>query len=254
MLMTPVSLSYLVAAAAFSSSAVAADVPATLEALIERSARITITQALPSGGAVDHAVVEQFANSDMLVRHGGGEGVPIVVTICTRATFLNTAPDAAGAAPLSGGQLRAIRGAQYMGALAGMAMVTGVAGREAEVPAAGASISTEKTTAWAYGKERYVLAVSRDAVGQLRIRATKIATETTTPASGPEDRLSTDDDRAARLAELEPVGTWREMVVSPHERTEALPATTSLRGWVDASGDTYASVAEARDERSGCGK
>lgn len=247
-------LCVLVAGAAFPSIAVAADTPETLEALIERSARITITQALPSGGAVDHSVIEQFANGDMLMRHGGGEGVPIVLTICKRATFLNTAPDKAGAAPLAGGQLRAIRGAQYMGALAGMAMLTGVAGREAELPAAGASIRTEKMTSWAYGKERHALEVSRDADGQVRVQATKIATETTTPASGPDDLVSTDDDRAARLAELEPVGTRREMVVSPAARGTELSATLPLLGWVDASGDTYASVAEARDEEPGCSK
>jgi hypothetical protein len=244
----------LIAGAAFPSIAAAADRPETLEALIERSARITITQALPAGGAADHAVIEQFANGDMLVRHGVGEGVPIVLTICKRATFLNTAPDKAGAAPLSGNQLRAIRGAQYMGALAGMAMLTGVAGRDAELPAAGASIRTEKTTSWAYGRERYALEVSRDTDGQVRVQATKIATETTTPASGPDDLVSTDDDRAARLAELEPVGTRREMAVSPQARGTELSATLPLRGWVDASGDTYANVGKARDEEPACSK
>ncbi|MGH8422849.1 MAG: hypothetical protein ACRER3_10915, partial [Pseudomonas fluorescens] len=93
----------------------------------------------------------------------------------------------------------------------------------------------------------YALEVSRDTDGQVRVQATKIATDTTTPASGPDDLFSTDDDRAARLAELEPVGTRREMVVSPQARATELSATLPLLGWVDASGDTYASVGGLRD-------
>ncbi len=66
------------------------------------------------------------------------------------------------------------------------------------------------------------------------------------PETGPDDMFSTDEDRAARLAELEPVGTWRELIISAEPRAAEIPAEMSLGGWVSDDGQVMATVGEAR--------
>jgi len=141
----------------------------------------------------------------------------------------------------------------YMALMGGMAMVQAAAGDALALPAAGQTATVQHETPWAYGKEQYTVAVTNAASGQLRIKATKTG-NTAKPPSGPEDVVSTDDDKAARLAELEPVGTWRELVISSEPMAEALPDAMPLNGWMSAGGARGATVGAARKGSGDCAR
>jgi len=89
--------------------------------------------------------------------------------------------------------------------------------------------------------------------GELRVRATKTGTTAKAP-SGADDVISTDDDQAARLAELEPVGTWRELVIGSAPMAASLPDTFPLKGWMSVPGKGGATVGAARKASGDCAR
>ncbi|KAG1223761.1 hypothetical protein G6F68_020259 [Rhizopus microsporus] len=58
--------------------------------------------------------------------------------------------------------------------------------------------------------------------------------------------FSTEDDQAARLSELVPVGSWTEVVIHGGPRQAQVDPGMSLKGWVSMGDDRAATVAEAR--------
>ena len=57
-----------------------------------------------------------------------------------------------------------------------------------------------------------------------------------------------------RHAELDPVGTSRELVIAAAPMAESVPDTMSLKGWMSASGKGGATVGAAREASGDCAR
>lgn len=82
--------------------------------------------------------------------------------------------------------------------------------------------------------------------GAVRVHSRKTEIVNTTPPARPDDMFSTEDDQAARLSELAPVGSWTEVVVHEGPRLPHVDPAMSLKGWISMGGDQAATVGEAR--------
>lgn len=225
---------------------------AAIEPLLEQSPGVTFSQGVQEGKAQFRGRLQQFANGDTLLRVGDGDGQPVMLIVCSQSGWINPVGETGSAAPLSSEQLKAVRMMQYMGTLTGVAMVQGVLGEGSQLPTSAAPVASTGSNAWAYGREQFDI-TARQVAGQgLQVRTVKTSNGATPHTPDPEATFSTDDDRAARLAELEPVGTWRELVIAEGQRPAALPADMSLKGWL-SSGDQGA-VATVGEARRSCGK
>jgi len=247
-------LPVFVLAAAITAALPARATTVSLNERLESASRVEVTQ-VPTSGASLIGRVQQFRNGDSLISLGEGEGQPVVLTVCGGKAHLNLEaswPGAPAAKTAEEKQMRAY--GMYMAVMGGMAMVQGVAGDTLELPADGQAVTVQRETSWAYGKEQYAVTVTGGAGGELRVKAVKTANTTKTPRSGPDDFLSTDDDKAARLAELEPVGTTRELVISAAPMAAGIPDAMSLAGWLSASGKGRATVGEARTSSDDCAR
>lgn len=252
--MNVVSLSRAVACAVLlattGTGAAAAAQNASIESLLENSSRVTLRQGHVAGQVADQAQLQQYANGDSMLLQGGAgaaDGEPILMILCGQSVYFNMVGGLPDAVNMQGDALKAARMGQYMALLGGVAMVQGTAGKALVLPEPGARLDTAAETSWAYGKERFALEVERPDPQRLRILMTKLATLTTTPASAPDDAFSTDDDRAARLAELEPVGAWRELLISTAARQAQVPGQMTLQGWEANEGATATTVERARN-------
>jgi len=240
------------------AAAIGAALPATaatisLNERLEAASIVEVNQVPPSGPSL-LGRVQQFRNGDSLIRLGEGEGAPVVLRLCNGKAHFNLEADWPGAPVAKTQEQKQMRAyGMYMAVMGGMAMVQATAGDALELPAAGQTTTVQHETPWAYGKEQYAVAVSSAASGELRVKATKTG-NTSKPPSRPDGVVSTDGDKAARLAELEPVGTWRELVISPAPMAETLPDTMSLKGWMSASGDGGATVGAARNAAGDCAR
>jgi len=246
-------LPVVVLAAAISAALPATATPMSLNERLTSASRIEVNQ-VPAHGPSLLGHVQQFRNGDSLISLGEGDGAPVVLTLCDGRAHFNLEaswPGAPVAKTLEEKQMRAY--GMYMAVMGGMAMVQAAAGDALALPAAGQTATVQHETPWAYGKEQYTVAVTNAASGQLRIKATKTG-NTAKPPSGPKDVVSTDDDKAARLAELEPVGTWRELVISSEPMAEALPDAMPLNGWMSAGGAGGATVGAARKSSGDCAR
>lgn len=252
--MSAVFLRCAVLAAAVSGSAAfaaAADGRADVESLLERSPAVTFSTGVEEGAPTFRGRLEQFANGDTLLRVGAGEGVPVMLIVCSQSGWINPVDETGSATPLPVEQLKAVRMMQYMGTLTGVAMVQGVGGKTLTMPTSAEPVSSTGSNEWAYGREQFTLRAQQVDGQGVRIRTLKTSHGAADHTPDPEAMFSTDDDRAARLAELEPVGTWREVVIAGGERPAAVPADMSLRGWLPSGGDT-AAVATAGEARRRC--
>ncbi|MEG2806012.1 hypothetical protein [Stenotrophomonas sp.] len=234
-------------AAALSLSTTALAASADIDALLERSPALTVSQGLADGTPVFRGQLQQFRNGDVVLRVGEGEGVPVMLLACGRAGWLNPVGATGTAARLDGKMLVSARMSQYMATLTGMARVHGVAGDGLELPASTAPRRFSGSQDWAYGRETFAL-TSREVAGQgLQVRMVKTSHGMTPSTEAPDATFSTADDRAARLAELEPVGSWYEVTLADGERAAAAPATMSLHGWVSGEDEAPAeTVGEAQ--------
>lgn len=235
----------------FAGGVLAASVDETpsLDSLLTHSSSVAISQGTMTGEAAHRGRMQQYANGDtLLFQQGAGDAVdvPVMVILCERSAYFNTVGGLPTGGPLSNESLKAVRIGQYMTLLGNVAMVQGAVGHALQLPANGTTLDATVETGWAYGKEQFSLRTTRLADSGVRFHMIKRGNRITIPASDPDDMFSTDDDRAARLAELEPVGAWRELVISATPRMAEIPAEMSLKGWVDDSGHAMANVGEAR--------
>ncbi len=220
---------------------------AAIEPLLEQSPDVAFSQGVQEGKAQFRGRLQQFANGDTLLREGEGDGEPVMLIVCSQSGWINPVGETGSATPLSAEQLKAVRMMQYMGTLTGVAMVQGVVGAEWALPASAEPVSSTGSHAWAYGREQFDITARRVAGQGLQLRTVKTSNGANTHTSDPDASFSTDDDRAARLAELEPVGTWRELVIADGGRPPALPADMSLKGWLSSGAQgTASTVGEAR--------
>jgi hypothetical protein len=248
---------FLTVAALTAAITVAVPASAATLSLNERlkSASSVEVSQVPASGASLIGRVQQFRNGDSLVRLGEGGGEPLVLTLCDGKAHMNLDarwPGAPAAKTQEEKQMRAY--GLYMAVMGGMAMAQSIAGETLEVPAEGQAVTVQREMPWAYGKEQYAVTVNNRADGELRIRVAKTGTTTSTPAAGPDDVVSTDGDKAARLAELEPVGTARELVISAAPMGASVPDDMSLKGWMSVSGKGGATVGAARKASGDCAR
>lgn len=241
------------------TAAITAAVPTSaatrsLNERLKNASSVEVNQ-VPASGAPLIGRVQQFRNGDSLVRLGEGGGEPLVLTLCNGKAHMNldaSWPGAPAAKTQEEKQMRAY--GLYMAVMGGMAMAQGIAGDTLELPAEGQASTVQRETSWAYGKEQYAVTVNNGVDGGLRIRVAKTGNTTRTPSSGPDDIVSTDGDKAARLAELEPVGTARELVIASSPMGASVPDDMSLKGWMSASGKGGATVGAARKASGDCAR
>lgn len=119
-------------------------------------------------------------------------------------------------------------------------------------PAPGAPLERVASTDWAYGQERYRVRIEASADAGYAIEIVKTET-VSTPESAPTPdpsgtfaTISTDEDRAARLAELAPVGMRIAARVRLQPPSPPLPDDFSLQGWMPQPGAAAATLGEAR--------
>jgi hypothetical protein len=230
-------LSVVVLAAGIGVALPAAAATLSLNERLKGASVVQVNQ-VPASGASLIGRVEQFRNGDSLIRLGEGEGEPVVLTLCNGKAHMNLDarwPGAPAAKTQEEKQMRAY--GLYMAVMGGMAMAQSIVGDTLEVPAEGQAATVQRETPWAYGKEQYAVRVSNGADDVLR-----------------DDVVSTDDDKAARLAELEPVGTSRELVISAAPMAASVTDDMSLKGWMSASGKGGATVGAARKASGDCAR
>ena len=78
------------------------------------------------------------------------------------------------------------------------------------------------------------------------VKPAKTETVNSAKPASPDDMFSTEDDQAARLSELAPVGSWTEVVIHGGPRQAQVDPAMSLKGWIPMEDDQATTVAEAR--------
>ncbi|HDS1102471.1 hypothetical protein ACK1O1_09995 [Stenotrophomonas maltophilia] len=213
--------------------------------LVTASEQASLIETRHSGGegaAVTTLKTQYFANEEMSV----GWDDQQVLVLCREAAYLKIPAAKLKSGPLSAEQRQMI---VYQALMAGMGAVAGVIGPAGEVVAVaddGSETRSVGENSWAYGVERHEVITQRLPDGALRVRTRKTETVNTTPKAGADDMFSTEDDQAARLSELAPVGSWTEVVVHGGTREAHVDPAMSLKGWVSMGDDQAATVAEAR--------
>lgn len=244
---------FCVLCAALCAALPAAAASESLESRLADAAVIEVVQTGPDG-APFRGVMQQYRNGDSLLSVGdGADGTDaLAVVLCKKQAYFNIeARSDAGMAGLTPEQKQMRAYGLYMGVIGGVAMVQGVVDPDQALPAPGQTVTQQRETHWAYGKEHYAVTLQQAATGELRIKVTKTANVTTTPDAAPDATFSSDDDKAARLAELSPVGSWGEVVISG-ARGAALDDAMSIRGWMPARGDAADTVGQARSSGQAC--
>lgn len=229
--------------AGFAGAATAASTsPVSLTDAAENASLIEIRHSAGVGSPVAYIRTQYFANEEMSVRWDDQQ----VLVLCKEAAYLQIPPAKLKAAALSTEQRQMI---VYQALMSGLGAVAGVVGPAGEVVAVaddGSETRSVGENPWAYGIERYDITTQRMPGGALRVHSRKTATVNTTPPASPDDTFSTEDDQAARLSELAPVGSWTEVVIHGGPRLPHMDPATSLKGWMSMGDDQAATVAEAR--------
>lgn len=224
------------------ASAAGAGSGLSLRQEVERAATVVVTHA-PGANAPASAVrMQQYTNEDQLITWEGGG----VLLVCERVGLLKLPAGQAKVAEMPVEQRQMLLFTTMMGTVGSIATVMDAAGPDAVMVAAGPAAPRVVEKHWAYGVERSEISSQRLANGDLQLRLRKLETVTTRPPSSPEDLVNTDDDLAARLAELPAVGSWTEVVVSAAPRPAQLPGSFAVTGWVATTDAAFATVDEVR--------
>lgn len=227
----------------FAGAATAASTsPVSLTDAAENASLIEIRHSAGAGSPVASIRTQYFASEEMSVSWDDQQ----VLVLCKEAAYLQIPPAKLKAGALSTEQRQMI---VYQALMSGLGAVAGVVGPAGEVVAVaddGSETRSIGESHWAYGIERYDVTTQRMPGGALRVHSRKTETVNTTPPASPDDTFSTEDDQAARLSELAPVGSWTEVLIHGGPRLPHIDPATSLKGWVSMGDDQAATVAEAR--------
>ncbi|WP_288496371.1 hypothetical protein [uncultured Stenotrophomonas sp.] len=227
----------------FAGAATAASTsPVSLTDAAENASLIEIRHSAGAGSPVASIRTQYFASEEMSVSWDDQQ----VLVLCKEAAYLQIPPAKLKAAALSTEQRQMI---VYQALMSGLGAVAGVVGPAGEVVAVaddGSETRSIGESHWAYGIERYDVTTQRMPGGALRVHSRKTETVNTTPPASPDDTFSTEDDQAARLSELAPVGSWTEVLIHGGPRLPHIDPATSLKGWISMGDDQAATVAEAR--------
>ncbi len=227
----------------FAGAATAASTsPVSLTDAAENASLIEIRHSAGVGSPVASIRTQYFASEEMSVSWDDQQ----VLVLCKEAAYLQIPPAKLKAAALSTEQRQMI---VYQALMSGLGAVAGVVGPAGEVVAVaddGSETRSIGESHWAYGIERYDVTTQRMPGGALRVHSRKTETVNTTPPASPDDTFSTEDDQAARLSELAPVGSWTEVLIHGGPQLPHIDPGTSLKGWISMGDDQAATVAEAR--------
>ncbi len=233
-------LSALVASVCAANTASAASV-----SLIKAADRASLIESRHSAGEGAPAVpvtTRYFANDEVLISWDDQQ----VLMLCKEAVYLEIPAGKAGAGALAPETRQMIAYQALMSGMGSLAAVAEAAGDSVEVADDGSETRRVGESNWAYGVERYDVTTQRMADGALRVRTAKTATVNNAKPASPDDMLSTEDDQAARLSELAPVGSWTEVVIHGGPRQAQVDPAMSLKGWIPMEDDQATTVAEAR--------
>jgi len=227
----------------FAGAATAASTsPVSLTDAAENASLIEIRHSAGAGSPVATIRTQYFANEEMSVSWDDQQ----VLVLCSEAAYLQIPAAKLKAGALTTEQRQMIVYQALMSGLGAVAGVVGPAGEVVTVADDGSETRSVGENNWAYGVERYEVITQRLPDGALRVRTRKTETVNATPPAGPDDMFSTEDDQAARLSELAPVGSWTEVVVHGGARQPHVDPAMSLQGWISMGDDRAATVAEAR--------
>ncbi len=227
----------------FARAATAASTsPVSLTDAAENASLIEIRHSAGAGSPVASIRTQYFASEEMSVSWDDQQ----VLVLCKEAAYLQIPPAKLKAAALSTEQRQMIVYQALMSGLGAVAGVVGPAGEMVAVADDGSETRSIGESHWAYGIERYDVTTQRMPGGALRVHSRKTETVNTTPPASPDDTFSTEDDQAARLSELAPVGSWTEVLIHGGPQLPHIDPATSLKGWISMGDDQAATVAEAR--------
>ncbi len=233
-------LSALVASVCAANTASAASV-----SLIKAADRASLIESRHSAGEGAPAVpvtTRYFANDEMLISWDDQQ----VLMLCKEAVYLKIPAGKAGAGALAPETRQMIAYQALMSGMGSLAAVAEAAGDSVEVADDGSETRRVGESSWAYGVERYDVTTQRMADGALRVQTAKTETVNNAKPASPDDMFSTEDDQAARLSELAPVGSWTEVVIHGGPRQAQVDPAMSLKGWIPMEDDQATTVAEAR--------
>ncbi|KAA9001531.1 hypothetical protein FJU31_06140 [Stenotrophomonas cyclobalanopsidis] len=169
-----------------------------------------------------------------------------VLLLCKDAAYLDLPgmKPAASDLPLEKRSLVAYHA--MLATFGGVSAIGGLVDGRLTVAEDGSEVRRQAERRWAYGIERYDVITQRMPGGALRVRALKTATVNNATPSKPGDSFSSDEDQAARLAELGAVGSWTEITIYDTPARGNVHPNLSLKDWVSVKGDNAATVGEAR--------
>ncbi|RRU84019.1 hypothetical protein EGJ24_08985 [Stenotrophomonas maltophilia] len=213
--------------------------------LIKAAEQASLIESRYSAGGsapVVPVTTRYFASDEVLISWDDQQ----VLMLCREAVYLQIPAGKAGDVALAAEQRQMIAYQAMMSGLGSLATVAEAAGDSVMVADDGSETRRAGESSWAYGVERHDVTTQRMADGALRIRARKTETVNKAKPAEPDDMFSTEDDQAARLSELAPVGSWTEVVVHGGPRQAQVDPTMSLKGWISMGDDQAATVGEAR--------
>lgn len=123
---------------------------------------------------------------------------------------------------------------------------------DARWPAPGQAVERTASNEWAYGEEQFRVRLQAEPDASYTVEIVKTATVTRPESDAAPDpsgqfaTFSTSEDRAARLAELAPVGMRISARLRLQPRSAPLPDDFSLQGWTPRDGAPAATLGEAR--------
>lgn len=231
-----------VMAASAGAANAASSSPVSLMSAAEQASLIESRYSAGGGAPVVPVTTRYFASDEVLISCDDQQ----VLMLCREAVYLQNPAGKAGDVALAAEQRQMIAYQAMMSGLGSLATVAEAAGDSVVVADDGSETRRAGESSWAYGVERHDVTTQRMADGALRIRARKTETVNKAKPAEPDDMFSTEDDQAARLSELAPVGSWTEVVVHGGPRQAQVDPAMSLKGWISMGGDQAATVAEAR--------
>lgn len=231
----------LMAASAGAANA-ASTSPVSLMSAAEQASLIETRYSAGDGAPVAAMTTRYFANDELSVSWDDQQ----VLVLCKEAAYLKIPAAKLKAGALTTEQRQMIVYQAVMSGLGAIAAVAEAAGDAVMVADDGSELRRTGESNWAYGVERYDVTTQRMADGALRVRARKTETVNNAKPASPDDTFSTEDDQAARLSELAPVGSWTEALIHGGPRQAQVDPAMSLKGWVSMADDQAATVAEAR--------
>ncbi len=233
----------LVSLAATACSAHAASTrTVSIEKAADQATSIETRHASRAGAAPDLFTTHYFTGGAMMMAWGDQR----VLLLCKKSAYLKLPgmKPAASELPLEKRQMVGYEA--MMAGYGGIAAIGGLVNGSVEVADDGSEVRRQAKRPWAYGTERYDVISQRMPGGALRVRALKTATVNTAKPSKPGATFSSDEDQAARLAELGAVGSWTEITLYDSPKRGEIDPQYPLKDWVSVTGDHAATVAEAR--------